>query len=120
MEGLAHKELKKEATNFLKKEFGFKQKEIFYEYTLKDKTNRRYKGMQLDVAGINSKQKIGVDCGTIRHLRTPENSKIKLDKLFLFPFILLNYNSNSRHYLRDTKSKYLNFDGRLKKWKDKT
>lgn len=111
-ETVRHQLLKEQAATILKDE-GFKENEIFFEYTIKNNLGDRYR---IDVAGITTERKIFIECGTLSGKDRIKKLKTICDKLIYLPYVLTTIQINTKtrerlhefRYLKETYDKLLN------------
>ena len=100
-----HKLFKQHAKQILKNE-GFKDSEIFFEYSIKLKNNRH---ILIDVVGINNQKKVFIECGNLVLKDRLGTLKKYCDEFIYLPYLNLIHKDFSKIIL--PKPKYdFNFD----------
>ncbi len=100
-----HKLLKQHAKQILKTE-GFKNSEIFFEYSIKLKNGRH---MFIDIAGVNNQKKVFIECGNLVLKDRLGTLKKYCDKFIYLPYLILINKDFSKTILPKPKPD-LNFD----------
>jgi len=100
-----HKLLKQQAKRILKIE-GFKDSEIFFEYSVKLKNGRH---ILIDIARINNKKKVFIECGNLVLKDRLGTLKEYCDKFIYLPYLNL-INKKFLKYKLPKPKPDLNFD----------